>query len=132
MRISTAPIGWVVALLVLSAHADEPSTSTSASTGTNARTSTDTGTSASTSIKATPAYEHYQMIQDWLRENGLLARTYEAIVNRAATSEAAAKYVQCHETTKSPAGEKSRLELLASCLRAPVPADPVAVADASQ
>jgi len=97
MRIPAAAIGLAIALNVALALADEEPTAT-------------------TRITSTAAYQQYQMIQDWLRENGLLARAYEEIVARAGTSEPAAKYVQCHEDTKSPIGETSRLELLSFCL----------------
>lgn len=63
--------------------------------------------------------QHYELIQAWLRSNGLLGHRYESIVELAEADEAAAHYVQCHETTKSPTGTISRIELLSVCLRRP-------------
>lgn len=62
------------------------------------------------------ADRHYRSIKEWLSREGLYGESYADLATLAETAPAASKYIECHESTKSPTGPESRLELLATCL----------------
>ncbi len=69
------------------------------------------------------AETHHEIVQTWFREQSLTGRSYEEVVLLAETNAAASKFVECHESTKSPSGGISRIELLSLCLRRSRPSE---------
>lgn len=73
------------------------------------------------SITRTLTELHYEIIQQWVREHEFGGFAYDEIVALAPASEAASRYVACHEATKSPSHKISRIEALSVCLRREAP-----------
>ncbi len=62
------------------------------------------------------AERQYQSVLDWFGREGLQAHSHEELVELAASDTSAAQYVACHEASKDPQGNTTRLQLLSDCL----------------
>lgn len=97
----------------------EPSASVAASALEDVAPSEGVATESMDDVAHSLAKLHYRMLREWFRRAELTGYTYAELVALEDKSEAAARYMQCHEWTRSPRGNVGRLELLSLCLREP-------------